>query len=642
MGIQNSHIEIILGCFRKMYLDLYDTLPPGLTTTSTSRKRLMAERDAEYTLKRVRKEGLEFLTKNLPKLGKTIDQALMSGASSLPHLDGLKPYRKDGFPCFLHEAWKVVDLILRESSALAEQGLHPDEMAYRVLPYSKCIRALRTVLFGAYKLDVPYTSEQAQEKISEFLQIEKELRSSELPSENWVTEHAATVIGSLLSEFNFDKDRLKPRHGPGAVATGERDEEKWKFSNFYASLHQRFPYYEFMYGIRSNGRALNLATRASEYRSMERHEYPVAKLVLVPKDSRGPRIISAEPLEVQYIQQGLSRQLMQYLEGPAFPRLLHVEGYGNMSIQPRINFTDQTVNQRLAVVGSLTGAWSTIDLKDASDRVSLKLVERLIPERMIDDLRATRSHATSYKGVEIPLVKFAPMGSALCFPIESVIFYGLSVGALLARGVPFVTAASNVYVYGDDLVVPTEYAQDVIRALELHDLRVNTSKCCTEGNFRESCGVDAWFSHVVTPTRITKLPGRGPSDGKAAAAWLANASRFYSHGFYRTAAYCRKVVETQLGGRIPITSQDFGFLSMVVPSFMDNLTEFDRVKWDAESCHYTAKVFILQNKRRASSLSGWNRLHRSLLERLEFIDPDEVVVRDATKVTRRRKALLFT
>jgi hypothetical protein len=66
---------------------------------------------------------------------------------------------------------------------------------------------------------------------------------------------------------------------------------------------------------------------------------PQARVCLVPKDSRGPRIISCEPAELMFIQQGIMRKLYSHLE-------THHLTAG------QINFTDQSINRNLALLAS--------------------------------------------------------------------------------------------------------------------------------------------------------------------------------------------------------------------------------------------------------------------------------------------------
>jgi hypothetical protein len=279
------------------------------------------------------------------------------------------------------------------------------------------------------------------------------------------------------------------------VATGEVLNSKYVFQRKYQRLHQEYPYYE--YFSPSLGK---LSFESGWYQKLQPSINPTAKVVLVPKDSRGPRLISMEPLEIQWIQQGLSKKFVKRVERHALTR-----GF--------VNFTDQTINRALAREASERGHLATLDLKAASDRVPLKLVEYLFPEDLFKAMMACRSTCTTLPSGEVlPLYKFAPMGSALCFPVMATTLWALTQSILsldpddldereelhaLPRSPRLAT-----FVYGDDLIVPTDAASRVFAELPHYGLKLNEQKSYTTGFFRESCGMDAYFGDQVTPVRL--------------------------------------------------------------------------------------------------------------------------------------------
>jgi hypothetical protein len=241
-----------------------------------------------------------------------------------------------------------------------------------------------------------------------------------------------------------------------------------------------------------------------------------AQVVLVPKDSRGPRVISCEPLENQWLQQGIMRKLVSWIERHPLTR-------------NDIRFTDQEPNRMAAIAGSYHGQLATLDLKEASDRVSVWLVEQLFPEPLLGALLATRSLATRLPDGEVlPLAKFAPMGSACCFPVLATCVWALlRAGSAGADG-------KTVFVYGDDVIVETAEAEHAIEQLETFGLHVNRDKSCTSGLFRESCGMDAYNGVNVTPVRFRTVWSSEPAAGHYAS-WIAYANSLW-HGGYRTSA----------------------------------------------------------------------------------------------------------
>jgi len=59
------------------------------------------------------------------------------------------------------------------------------------------------------------------------------------------------------------------------------------------------------------------------------------------------------------------------------------------------------------------------------------------------------------------------MGSATTFPIEAFCFWAIAASCIAEkRGMDLREATALVYVYGDDIIVPTDLAEDVMAALE--------------------------------------------------------------------------------------------------------------------------------------------------------------------------------
>jgi hypothetical protein len=115
------------------------------------------------------------------------------------------------------------------------------------------------------------------------------------------------------------------------------------------------------------------------------------------------------------------------------------------------------------------------------------------------------------------LNKFATMGNAVTFPVESLVFLAISIAAILTERGERVTLgaikalAGSVAVFGDDIIVPSDQSgAAVVEALESLGFKINVQKSFSEGNFRESCGVDAFRGQVVTPVYWRRLNDSKP------------------------------------------------------------------------------------------------------------------------------------
>jgi hypothetical protein len=286
------------------------------------------------------------------------------------------------------------------------------------------------------------------------------------------------------------KGELIPKHGPGSTADGLAGNAKYDQMEWTERLEEVFPYLDYAL---PNAR-YHTAVESVKFLTPEQ-ERPV-KVTLVPKTLSTPRIIAIEPTCMQYMQQAISLNLVQYLEDP------------NSFCSGFLGFYHQEPNQLMARTGSQEGSLATLDLSEASDRVHNDLVLELFRAytNLSDGVQACRSRTAVVPLVNevIPLVKFASMGSALTFPIEAMVFLTLvmiGIEQAEARHLSdneILSLKGKVRVYGDDIVVPVEYARSVNRVLGIFGFRVNEHKSFWTGKFRESCGKEYYDGHDVS------------------------------------------------------------------------------------------------------------------------------------------------
>jgi len=215
-----------------------------------------------------------------------------------------------------------------------------------------------------------------------------------------------------------------------------------------------------------------------------------ARLGFVPKTSKTDRTICVEPSLNALGQKGI---------GSYMKKRLGLFG---------VNLRDQSVNQSLALKGSIDGSLATIDLSSASDTVSYALVMSLLPTGWFNLLDQFRSESVEIEGVAVELEKFSSMGNAYTFELESLIFYALSLAVcdsldLIGRPIyekgKLLIRAGPISVYGDDIIVPVGAVGLLLETLNWCGFEVNTEKSFSTGNFRESCGADWLFGFDVRP-----------------------------------------------------------------------------------------------------------------------------------------------
>lgn len=282
------------------------------------------------------------------------------------------------------------------------------------------------------------------------------------------------------------------------------------------------------------------------------------KVVMVPKTLKTPRVIAIEAMWTQYVQQGLMRVLVRLIEQAGGPARGHV------------NFSDQSLNGRLALQSSKDGKLATLDLSDASDRVLRKLVVDIfgVDSPLCEALLRTRTPTAKLPDGKIVILrKFASMGSALCFPVESLIFFIIILYARSKRAglsvnrADFYKLARDVYVYGDDLIFPVDEVPYVVHYLQAFGLKVNSAKSFSKGNFRESCGVDAYNGVDITPVYLRRSIPQQRSALRDIVSLVSFSNQLYKKGWYETALACEEWINKMID--LPYVREDASCLGFV-------------------------------------------------------------------------------
>jgi hypothetical protein len=199
-------------------------------------------------------------------------------------------------------------------------------------------------------------------------------------------------------------------------------------------------------------------------------------ITTVTKNAKTHRVIAIESRASAFLQKGV---------GSYFRKRLKYEG---------IDLDDQSANQRGACE-ALRAGLATLDLRAASDTVSLEVVFDLLPIEwaiVLDDLRSRE--AVLPNGETIRLEKFSSMGNGFTFELETLIFYALSFAVQ-----QYTQKVGPLLVYGDDIIVPKKMAKPLINILGFCGFSINTEKSYITGLFFESCGRHYFDGVDVTP-----------------------------------------------------------------------------------------------------------------------------------------------
>jgi hypothetical protein len=583
-------------------------------------------RDLKTLESRVKNEGISFLTITLPLFCLDFETSLQSGVidSTL-----FQSFRKSGsIPAFLQGM--TSQIFDRETGRIYDEqpGLENSDC---VVDRSTVIDSIRQLCLAFKKIELPCTLTRVARALNNFTAIEQSLKLFSLPKDavEEFSSTASVLWGNTMGALRLDG--VIPRHGPGTTADRMTGNQKYAWSRWHDRLEPFFPLIDFAYTISS--------VNSPEFEKVTiikpEHEQPV-KVVTVPKTLKSPRIIAIEPCCMQYAQQAIRRIICDAIENS------EIAG-------GHVNFTDQSVNQNLAMISSKTGLFATIDLSDASDRVPRDLALEMFRSNpdlrdAIDACRSTRAMLPDGSIID-PLSKFASMGSALCFPVESMYFYTICVAALLRfHNLPVSHAnvfnvSRGVYVYGDDIIVPQTAAVIVLDYLQKYNCKVNTSKTFVTGRFRESCGVDAYNGEPVTPVYIRKDRPENKRQASKLISWVATANQFYRKGYWHAAQLMFCTCERILGS-LPYVSETSPGLGRV--SFLGYRSV---ERWNRDTQQFEVNCWVPRVVYRSDSIDGYAALMKCLL-RLDTqlrvcpteVDPYHLVrtaLRDAVALTRR-------
>jgi len=259
-------------------------------------------------------------------------------------------------------------------------------------------------------------------------------------------------------------------HGPGAT-TGVRGVGSCVVEKYERKMHHTIQLTPFVDSI--------LGPRWSDFLESGEGRCVVegGRFTTVPKNAKTDRGIMVEPTLNVYVQKGIGRYIRCRLR--RFGLDLDHQSDKNRRLASRAH--------------SKTEPLSTIDLASASDSVTLRLVEKLMPSDWFRLLMLCRSPRAKFLHEFRPLQKFSSMGNGFTFELESLIFWAV------CKAVVPKSLHDKVAVFGDDIIVPRDYGDEVIQTLEYLGFSVNRAKSFLAGNFFESCGTDWFMGQAVRP-----------------------------------------------------------------------------------------------------------------------------------------------
>jgi len=562
-------------------------------------------RDERTLRERVEHEGLGYITLTLPQFASDFERSLEEKWVVPGSFASFPKRGRSGLPAFL--------------SGFLHHVFDSDGVL-RAEPSVDCILAVRQITLLFKKELLPCAQAREAAAIEAFVQCDEEL--PDRPPYKELNDLFARVAECVVKDLGLDQGDLDEmvllgRHGPGSTVERVRGNQKWLHLDRWpsrleeAGLSKARLVWDTRMGDLFDGAPV--LGPESPMRSLlvdPVDETPV-RVTLVPKTQKSPRVIAVEPVSMQFAQQALRDVLCTAVER-------------NELTAGHVNFRDQAVNQDLALNSSSDGRLATLDMKEASDRVSLWHSRVLFAgapafARAVHAARSERAELPD--GRWIVLRKFASMGSALCFPVEALVFFTSIIAIrLAARELPatrrsIAAMREDVYVYGDDLIVPADEAPLICDGLEALGLLINRRKSFWKGNFRESCGVDAYDGHPVTPVYVRRRLPANRGDASEIVSAIATANQLEKAGLRRAARTLRESVE-RIIGPLPMVKPDSPALGWTSPS-----ETLPVLRWNRDLQRAEARVWVAVPPDAPDALEGYGALAKCLRAGYKRVHP---------------------
>jgi hypothetical protein len=521
-------------------------------------RRADAQADMRTIKNRVKHEGLPFITQTLPRF---INEFFILIENGKPSFEGFKKKPSSQLPVFLYG---LTSMVL--------SSVEQDYKAFDFL-YSLCV--------SFKKLKGPYPESVLSDNLDKFIATDNELLSVDITSKinGRLVQRARHFINRLFEKIDIGD--MSPKPGSGATNTPLNYSERFQPFTVYEQLSDKFPYPLWFYT-----NAMDFKSDVGKYFALARAKYPKSRLKFIHKYVGKPRGICIEENETQWCQQAVKGLMYRHIE-----RHPMTKGH--------INFADQKINQQLALSSSGDQTMSTIDMSEASDRIWRCLVFALYRDtKLLPYLDAVSTRLISFpeevRAGEMLVQKFAPMGSAVCFPVMATVHWAL-VKAIIQLCMPGDTRklSQHVYVYGDDIIVPTETVKYIFEYLPRFGMKLNKEKSFANSYFRESCGMHAYKGHDVTPVYNNyTLTNKSKLDSTCLLSSIAKEALYFEKGFNATAAVIRRRIR-DVYGPIPFGGPTSKLLCFKRNSFTDRCIThygYPRVRYNADLQTYEMRV----------------------------------------------------
>ncbi|DAD52557.1 TPA_asm: RNA-directed RNA polymerase [ssRNA phage SRR6255733_5] len=494
---------------------------------------LCADRDLTYVRSRFEHEGLSFLTITLPSFSSGLEAAIERGVA----------YASD-FPAFaVKGGWCLPKFLSGFTKHMFDK-----EGALIDIFDPDYVFALRQICNLWKKALLPCSDAKVKAAFDQYVSTDAALSDySHICNDPGiiVRQISEVLINDIFRDFNIRDIRCK--HGPGATAEKLTRNSRQLITQWPIRAEPFFP--SSWHTIPNIGHINQL----QKVKLLSESDETPVRVVSVPKTLKTPRIIAVEPSHMQFMQQGMLSILVRKFESHPLTR-------------NSLRFSDQSHNREGARRSSIDMHNATLDMSEASDRVSNDLVQSIFGDSLVGKcLQACRSKSAIVPdGTLVKLQKFASMGSATCFPVEAFVFYVLIQSAVHRIYRTFPTANSirryskSISVYGDDIIIPVAWQEQVVKELESFGMKVNRNKSFSNSQFRESCGGDYYKGYSVKPVYLRVDPSdlNGPTSISTLISLSESSNQFYDLGLWKFTRRLREIVQSKVGLKIPLRSYE--------------------------------------------------------------------------------------
>lgn len=196
-----------------------------------------------------------------------------------------------------------------------------------------------------------------------------------------------------------------------------------------------------------------------------------ARASSVPKSNEQRRFINVEAMFPVILQRIVSSAILKRLKRAG-------NNLSNHLVRVKDTWNCIKISaQKLHGLMIRSSRYSTIDFSNASDSVTNAAVRSLFPKEVSDLLFKYRSQYVVFDDKFHSPQKLSSMGNGFTFEVMTSLLYAVAK-----------TYSDDVRVYGDDVIIPNEFASSFIETCAVMDFRVNEKKTFINSFFRESCG----------------------------------------------------------------------------------------------------------------------------------------------------------